>query len=209
MYFVVAPSDALACFNSFTVTPEQRKSQIDALKSYFNLYAFADIAKNAAPPLFSSKVDIIATLDAIAANSSITTELLFHTKIKDAISSLNDAHANYRPSCFTQLVFVQPWVVAARYRQKSNISTSSGTSPGVKPELYLRELVTAKSNYFENIRDMPQTRGVESFWNGTLGDLAGYAGYTILKIDGEDPVVCSPFNHVYFFTQCMHVLFVS
>ncbi|KAJ3309353.1 hypothetical protein HDU76_003649 [Blyttiomyces sp. JEL0837] len=179
-FSVVSGSDALACYNIFPVTSETRKSQIAAVKTYFNLYPYIDLAQNATSPLFVSKVDLFAGLDSIASDDSITTEYVLHSKINLLISSLYDAHSFYGSYCFTNIRFLQPFVVAAKY-------------PNGAPVIYVKGPVTTTSELFSasNLQVAPYLKGIQSalntFWKDILGSV-DYRNYTISTINGVDAV---------------------
>ncbi|KAJ3154468.1 hypothetical protein HK101_001668 [Irineochytrium annulatum] len=179
----VGPADdILACFSQFPVTNDQRADQIDTIKRFFEVYSFLELAKTAAPPLIPSDVDILALLDRIAADDSITTEISFHTKIAEALQTLNDPHVIYNPNCFTQPFFYQPWVVSSLY----DIDTGKQT-------IAIRDLVVNSLVEFRRDCDTPLCASVlsrvKSFWSVNATDKfnpADYVNWTIAEINGVD-----------------------
>ncbi|KAJ3106942.1 hypothetical protein HDU97_005223 [Phlyctochytrium planicorne] len=160
---------AMACYNSFPISPQQRKSQIDALKTYFNLYVYLDMAKNSEFPLFHSKMDILAKLDKIASNNAITSEFQFHREVIKTVKGLHDAHTQYVPRCFRDFVFVQPFVLAPKY-----------PSPGQKPIITVK--TTILDHFKEELPDL--ATALQQFWSPV--NLASFVGQEIVSIDGKD-----------------------
>ncbi|KAJ1552240.1 hypothetical protein HK405_012103, partial [Cladochytrium tenue] len=177
---IVTGSDVLSCYNSFTIDSTTRQNQITYLKQYFNLYPYLDIAKSSSSPLFSSNVDLFATLDAIASNSSITTEYDFQTQVQAAITSLNDAHSSYYPSCFLSARLMQPFIIDAKF------------TTGSAPTIYIRDSFVNGSNFLGGSTTSGATQfkaALNSAWStATNGDPSTYAGYTVSKINGMDAV---------------------
>ncbi|KAI8849805.1 hypothetical protein BC829DRAFT_390740 [Chytridium lagenaria] len=180
---VITIEDAFGCFRSFPITPAMKRNQADALKSYFELYPYLDIAKSSSAPLFPSSIDLLPEIDRIANDPTITSEFEYQSRLVDLVTSLHDAHSFYQPSCFTSVRFFQPWVIAARYPE------------GLRgqPELYLRETVVDGSYAFsEYAREAaPFLSGLmgefERFWRGALGrEAREFVGYSIVSIDGTD-----------------------
>ncbi|KAJ3167801.1 hypothetical protein HK101_011709, partial [Irineochytrium annulatum] len=182
---ITAADDVLACFNQFPINSTQREDQIASIKRFFEVYSFLELAKTAAPPLIPSNVDILALLDEIAADNSITTELAFHTRISTAIQSLNDPHAHYNPKCFSQPTYYQPWVISSGY----DITTDSHI-------IALRDLVTSASTDFiigcdgDNQKTCTALNNkVNAFWSVNATDKfnpADYIDWTVEAINGVD-----------------------
>ncbi|KAJ3192606.1 hypothetical protein HDU67_005411, partial [Dinochytrium kinnereticum] len=156
--------------------------QVEALKSYFELYPYLDLAKGSAEPLYPSNVDLFVEFNKIAADPTITTEFDFQSRLSETVTSLHDAHASYQPTCFVAARFLQPWVIAARYPEGLSV-----------PEIYLRDTVTAGSfvfsEYSRRVQPFltPFVTEFEGFWGRTLGrDPAGLVGYVVEEIDGVD-----------------------
>ncbi|KAJ1566180.1 hypothetical protein HK405_010822, partial [Cladochytrium tenue] len=177
---IVTGSDVLSCYNSFTIDSTTRQSQITYLKQYFNLYPYLDIAKSSSSPLFSSNVDLFAKLDAIASNSSITTEFDFQTQVQAAIKSLNDAHLVYSPYCFISARLMQPFIIDAKF------------TTGSAPTIYIRDSFVNGSNFLGSWTSPTATQfkaALTSAWStATNGDPSTYTGYTVTKINGMDAV---------------------
>ncbi|KAJ3308097.1 hypothetical protein HDU76_004134 [Blyttiomyces sp. JEL0837] len=184
---VVTADEALACYKSFSVSVADKKAQIDAVKSYFQLYPYVDIAKKSEAPNFPLNVDIFATLDAIANDNTVNTEYLLQSKIGRLVTSLNDAHAFYQSLCFTTVRFLQPFVIAAKY--------PTGGAGGA-PTLYIKGPVSQVSELFSavNLGKAPYLKGVasalDSFWTPKLNGVAptDFTDYTVSTINGMDAI---------------------
>ncbi|KAJ3190938.1 hypothetical protein HK101_008249 [Irineochytrium annulatum] len=179
---VGATDNVLACFNQFPITKAQRVDQIANIKRFFEVYSFLELAKSAVPPEIPSNVDILALLDGIAADDSVTRELAFHTKVSDAIASLYDPHASYAPSCFSQPASYQPWVISSLY----NVTTGAQT-------IAIRDLVTNATTDFNTgcADNQPKCESQRNQLNGFWAtDATGafnasdYIGWTIDTING-------------------------
>ncbi|KAJ3108128.1 hypothetical protein HDU96_007676 [Phlyctochytrium bullatum] len=161
---------AVACYNSFPIDAAKKRQQVDALKSYFNLYAYLDLAKGTSAPLFPISVDIMQQLDAVVTNPSIQTEFQFHRAINRAVKSLHDAHAQYIPRCFKDFAFVQPFVLEPSYKN----------GYGMPPAMVVRMTVV---DHFA--RDLPQLAGaLTKFWSPAV--LPPFVGQEVVSIDGKD-----------------------
>ncbi|KAJ3323529.1 hypothetical protein HDU76_013624 [Blyttiomyces sp. JEL0837] len=171
--------DVLDCYNAFSVSPESKVAHINAIKSYFKFYPYIDLAKNSHAPLYQSQVDILQTLDIISQDDNISTEFALHTAIKSLISSLNDAHASYRPSCFSQFAFLQPWVVALKY---SGVG-GSGDVKGAR--VILKDTIVNGGTVFDGVRGGKAAQAVTRYWNEKNGiDPSKYVGYEIVSVNG-------------------------
>ncbi|KAJ3094702.1 hypothetical protein HDU97_007699 [Phlyctochytrium planicorne] len=165
----------LDCFKSFPVSAKDRTDQIDTLLALAEIYPSTTAVKD--------KVDLIASLKSIAADTTLTSELDFQTKVTNLITSLNDGHFAYSPACFSAIQFFQPWVIAAKY-------DASG-----KPTLYLNDLITKGSSinveirsFFPNVATAFSTQALDA-WTTAIGqDPSLLIGYTIDAIDGGDPI---------------------
>ncbi|KAJ1568110.1 hypothetical protein HK405_003613, partial [Cladochytrium tenue] len=183
---IVTGADVLGCYASFAITPTTMATQVASIKTYFNLYPYLDLAKNSSTPYFESKVDLFATLDAIAANASITTEFDFQSQVQAAIVSLNDGGVVYESTCFGFANLFQPFVIDAKF------------SAGAKPTIYVRGSNADRTDLLysepESITLDPSmvsriTPLMAKVWNnGTNGGPAQYVGYTVAKINGVDAV---------------------
>ncbi|KAJ1554630.1 hypothetical protein HK405_004509, partial [Cladochytrium tenue] len=160
-------SDTLECYKSFALLDSVRKGQIEALKSTFQLHPYLDIMRNSSQPFFTSYTDLMKELQSIADNVDITTEFAFHYAITSLLKSLRDGHTTYTPKCFQAFVYLQPWVLAARYR-------SDGT-----PAVYINSTNPTTSTF---------DSAIESFWEGRGVKVDQYVGYYVYRINGQDPV---------------------
>ncbi|KAJ1568158.1 hypothetical protein HK405_003448 [Cladochytrium tenue] len=170
---IVTGADVLSCYGSFGINASTKATQVEYLKQYFNLYPYLDIAKESTAPSFPSSVDVLAQLDTIAANATITSEFDFQTQIKAVFMSLNDAHASYFPSCFVAAEMFQPFVLDAKF------------SAGSPPTIYVRwSNVNRTDLYSAPIRSL-----MANEWASLIGDDPNtYVSYTVTKINGMDAV---------------------
>ncbi|KAJ1555549.1 hypothetical protein HK405_000531 [Cladochytrium tenue] len=173
---VVTGAELFACYGSFTVNDTVKASQVSVLKSYLNLYPYADIAKSSSSPNFASQVDIMSALDAIAADTTVTTEFQFQTKIQAALNSLYDAHISYSPKCFGQMALGQPFVIDARYKA------------GSAPTLYIRSTYVNGSAAANGLATTLASLLTSTWSSVTNGDPATYVNYTIKTINSIDAV---------------------
>ncbi|KAJ3307911.1 hypothetical protein HDU76_004273, partial [Blyttiomyces sp. JEL0837] len=182
---VVTADEALACYNSFSVSPSDKAKQVNAVKSYFQMYPYLDIAKKSEPPNFPSNIDLFAGLDALANDNTITTEYQLHSHIQRLVSLLNDNHAYYKSECFTTIRFLQPFVITAKY-----------PTAGGAPTFNIKGSVSQASELFSaiNIAQSPYLKGVASsfdaFFTQKLNGIAAsnYTDYTITSINGMDTI---------------------
>ncbi|KAI9321942.1 hypothetical protein DFJ73DRAFT_922490 [Zopfochytrium polystomum] len=181
-YIVFTPEVAIRCLNSFNITADTRRNQVDILKSYYNLYPFLDLAKDARPPLFPSKIDIMATLDSIAADDTLTTELAFQTAMSKATGSINDAHMPYVPTCFSKFAAMLPFV----------FTYQPDPVPGNPPKIVVKDSFTSGSALFQTagLPAADLAKALDRFWiHGLRGASASeFAGFTVQEINGLDPV---------------------
>ncbi|KAI9346733.1 hypothetical protein DFJ73DRAFT_463258 [Zopfochytrium polystomum] len=172
-------SSIIACYNSFTISAEQKKSQIDALSGYYNIYPFLDIANGTYAPFFESHVDILSSLGKLANDTSLTSEYEFQSAVAKAVWTLNDGHASYTPKCFVNVPIFLPFVFSALYEK-----------PGAtKPEIVVRDALTKGSGFFlnGNATETALADALDSWWgtNGLNGEKPSkYKGYTVVSIDG-------------------------
>ncbi|KAJ3101254.1 hypothetical protein HDU97_001551 [Phlyctochytrium planicorne] len=164
-------TDVYACLNSISVSPAEMTDTVSTVKKLLELYPFLDLSEGAtSPQTFSSKVNVLSTLDTIASTTSISTAFEFHTRVIYLLNSLNDAHMKYTPTCFASLFrWVQPWHITATY--------PAGSS---KPLLKIAGT------------HLKQTQQTEAFalWSSALQGQSplDYDGYTVVSIDGVDAV---------------------
>ncbi|KAJ1567538.1 hypothetical protein HK405_005623 [Cladochytrium tenue] len=181
---IVTGADVLGCYASFAITPATMAAQAASIKAYFNLYPYLDLAMNSSSPYFESKFDLFSTLDAIAANASITSEFDFQSQVQAAIASLNDGDVEYESNCFRFAELSQPFVIDAKF------------SAGAKPTIYVRASNADRNDltpeWFSQVNSsimLQVTPLMASVWkNVTNGGPAQYVGYTIAKINGVDAV---------------------
>ncbi|KAJ3098418.1 hypothetical protein HDU97_004002, partial [Phlyctochytrium planicorne] len=173
---VFSHSDAFACYNSFSLFPEVRTGQVEALKKYLQFYVFNDISKASSDPYFPSNLDLNEKLDAIASDDSIDTEYAFHWKIGNVFRSLLDPHTSYQSSCFSHVHFFQPWVLAGSY--------SAGSA---KPDIYILDKVTSASPKLQELGS-ELLQQMEKFWKDAGLDISKYAGHKVVKIDGKEAI---------------------
>ncbi|KAI9335446.1 hypothetical protein DFJ73DRAFT_851762 [Zopfochytrium polystomum] len=175
----IVPGDqVIACYSSFSIDRATRLSHVDALKRFFGLYPYLDIAKSSATPNYPSNVDLFATLDNIANDDTITREFQFHTKIVEAVASLNDAHSYYGSYCYLSARFAQPFIIDAKH---------SGN--GIPPVIYVRDSFASGSTLFSGGGSMASSLAAayKAYWSPFLnGDASTYIGYTIKTINGLD-----------------------
>ncbi|KAJ3108021.1 hypothetical protein HDU97_002601 [Phlyctochytrium planicorne] len=158
-----------ACLNSFPIGSAEMVSTVTNVKKILDLYPYMDLVQGSTSPLFPSNIDLLSSLDGIAA-SSISVAFEFHTKVTFLLNSVYDSHMLYTPLCFKTLFqFVQPWHIAATY---------PANSP--KPVLKLRG-----THLKESMR-----KDAFQLWRDALDGKTplDYDGYTIVSIDGMDPV---------------------
>ncbi|KAJ3195985.1 hypothetical protein HDU82_001935, partial [Entophlyctis luteolus] len=91
-YAFVMGSAVAVCYSQFNVTEDDKKAQTDALKGYFNQYPYLDVAANSVAPHFPLHENFFAALDAIVADTSVTTEVGLTWAIEDQLNALQDAH---------------------------------------------------------------------------------------------------------------------
>ncbi|KAJ3131394.1 hypothetical protein HK100_006414 [Physocladia obscura] len=164
--FVNTVDDVEACFNLFPVTVADKKAQIDALKGYFNLYPYLDIAANVSTPYYPLKVDLFASLNAIVTNENITTERQMQLAISDVLNTLQDGHIEYTPQCFDLLPYMQP------IRLVPQVSKT-------QTELFVHSFIQFENkthNYLYN-----------NIWTD-LTNSSNLIGAKVMKINGQDSV---------------------
>ncbi|KAJ3214796.1 hypothetical protein HDU67_001182 [Dinochytrium kinnereticum] len=155
------------CLRLFKVDLPYKLKHVMEMKKIFEMYPFTDLAKDTSAPLFASKVDLMAELDAIAADPAITFGYDFHSRIFLLISSLNDAHNYYGPQCYTSpFTFWQPWGFASYYPDPSKEPVVKVHQPTVRS----------------------QARDAAVLWRESLKgrDPADFVGYTLVSVDGVD-----------------------
>ncbi|KAJ3281054.1 hypothetical protein HDU76_009017, partial [Blyttiomyces sp. JEL0837] len=167
---------------SFAINQTTKQSQVNAIKSYFNLYPYLDIANGIKSPYYPSSVNLFGALDALVADNNTVTEYDFQAKVTALVNSLNDGQAQYLPTCFSQMLIMQPFVIAAQYNRGA----------GMPPQIYIRDSVVSGSAVFTALGSAGTVAGnaLNSFWatNGVGADPASFKGYIVTGIDGMDPV---------------------
>ncbi|KAG0093480.1 hypothetical protein BGZ93_007862, partial [Podila epicladia] len=96
-----------SCYNSIEYNPTLAKSTITNMRTLYNdFFVFRDTAltPNLALPFTSAPVDVLAKLTEIE-NKAYTTDFAFHSDLQALANSVNDAHVNYRPTCYNAYVF--------------------------------------------------------------------------------------------------------
>ncbi|KAJ1552401.1 hypothetical protein HK405_011468 [Cladochytrium tenue] len=181
-YVVVRAGDVIDCYQAFGVSADTRSAQTAALKSYYNLYPFLDMANGSATPYFTSKVDVMGGLDAIAANTSLTTEFELQDAISRLIVSLNDGHASYTPACFVNIPLLLPFVFASNHARSGQV-----------PELVVKGAFTQASAMFtvSNATNSTLASVLDAWWstNGLGGaDASSFKDSVVVSIDGQDPI---------------------
>ncbi|KAI8840264.1 hypothetical protein BC829DRAFT_420829 [Chytridium lagenaria] len=157
-------ADVYRCFNQIPASSSFKTEHVDTLKSFLEIYPFTDLNIDTTEPLFPNKVDIEAELDKLAADTSITTQFEFYSRIALLVKSLKDAHFSYSPSCITTFNFVQPWHIGAVY-------PNGGGTPQIK------------------IINTVFSRTVPQQWQEALGATPStFVNYTIQSIDDVDAV---------------------
>ncbi|KAI9335359.1 hypothetical protein DFJ73DRAFT_763906 [Zopfochytrium polystomum] len=183
LFYMNPPSNVLNCFKTFSITADYRQAQVNALKSYFQLYPFLDEAKDSSSPYYASKYDLFAALDAAAADTTLTSEFAFQWALIDAVNlKLNDGHATYLPYCFTLRFYAMlPFVFGAQY------------SGSATPQIVIRDAFTRGSGYFAQLGTAGARFGAvldNGWWAAGLGGKlpADFAGYVVQSINGVDAV---------------------
>ncbi|KAG0022440.1 hypothetical protein BGZ81_008541 [Podila clonocystis] len=100
-------ADVSSCYNSIEYNPTLAKATITTMRTLYNdFFVFRDTAltPNLALPFTSAPVDVLAKLNEIE-NMAYKTDFAFHTDLQALAFSLNDAHVNYRPDCYSAYVF--------------------------------------------------------------------------------------------------------
>lgn len=185
---IVSMDQVVACYSSFNIDSETKKDQIDTLKRYFELYPYTDIAQNSSAPYYPSSVNIFSALDAIAADSSITTEFEFQSAIQYAVYSLNDAHTYYSPNCFTTARLLQPFIIDVKPSDSAtsanNVTSASGPlTVYIRDTLYNGALFTGSRTqlFADSI-----SSALKSFWNTSVnGDASKYVNFTVTLINKQ------------------------
>ncbi|KAF9311831.1 hypothetical protein BG003_006916 [Podila horticola] len=100
-------ADVSSCYNSIEYNATLAKATISNMRTLYNdFYVFRDTAltPDLSLPFTSAPVDILAKLTEIE-NKAYTTDFAFHADLLDLANSLNDAHVNYSPTCYSTYVF--------------------------------------------------------------------------------------------------------
>ncbi|KAJ3211088.1 hypothetical protein HDU67_004796 [Dinochytrium kinnereticum] len=151
-----------ACYDSFVDERSAELKHIETIKKFMQAYPFADISKNSAQGLYSSKLDIEAELDNIEKEPS-KTRFQLYSRINRVLLALNDPGVRYIPSCTMRYTFVQPWHMAP---------------------IYTKESVHIKLVDTVNIRNYEVP-----FWADLSGAAPpAYVNYTVKTIDGVEAV---------------------
>ncbi|KAI9317823.1 hypothetical protein DFJ73DRAFT_786572, partial [Zopfochytrium polystomum] len=172
--YMMNASEVLGCYNSFAVTPDTRKLQVEALKLLLAFYPYYDIEKGSTSPYYESNYDLGAALDNIGASDAIVNEFDLQTLIQSSLNLLYDAHVSYQPTCFTTARLVQPFVLAAKFN-------SDGP-----PTIYVKSLQDETYYFTAGDADMSSrlSDGLASFY----GNLSWYVGLEVTEINGFDAV---------------------
>ncbi|KAJ3118284.1 hypothetical protein HDU96_002722 [Phlyctochytrium bullatum] len=174
---VIEASEAYACFASFNVTQEMKKKQADAIKSYLDLYPYLNLVR-------TIKVDVFAKLDALVANTTLTSEFHFQDAIVSLFKQLRDAHAAYSPTCYSTVSFVQPWVLAAKHTLEPNPKTVIVIKAGIEKGSTLS--IGLSKNFPELAKSMP--RDMAKKWEKALGGKKpeDFVGWEVVEVNGVD-----------------------
>ncbi|KAJ3144292.1 hypothetical protein HK101_002732 [Irineochytrium annulatum] len=159
-------SAVLACYASFPVTQQNVSDYISALKYYLPLSSNLDLVKS------MNGVDLAASLDAVAADTTIANEFEMHSKIFAAVQSVPANFGYfYFSSCFENFYFFQPWTFNVIY----NATTG--------PTVYLGK--TIADVRIEEKSPMGYA-ALKSAFAAALGyDPTIYTGYQIDTINGQ------------------------
>ncbi|KAJ3195094.1 hypothetical protein HDU67_004504, partial [Dinochytrium kinnereticum] len=141
---------------------EFKAEHAQTLKQFIEVYPFADLNVNTPAGLFPNKVDIVAEIDKLVADASVTTQMEFSSRINLLVASLQDAHFSYTLGCVSNYFFYQPWHMAAVFAEGSTV-----------PQIKLVDTVPSV---------------VVPFWVEALGgeDVASFVNYTVKSVDGVD-----------------------
>ncbi|KAI9335002.1 hypothetical protein DFJ73DRAFT_852321 [Zopfochytrium polystomum] len=175
--------EVLNCYNSFSLLTAVRDGQIESLKSHFQMHPYLDQLASSSAPFFHANVDLLEELEKIRRDTSITTELAFHSRIIDLVKSLRDGHTAYEPACFQAFLFFQPWIIGQKYPGGSG-----------SPTVYLKNVVNAAADAAEaeakgSTPDSEPGASLLSFWKSAGVELSKYLGWTVSKINGLDAVL--------------------
>ncbi|KAI9327384.1 hypothetical protein BDR26DRAFT_875542 [Obelidium mucronatum] len=157
------------CYNTFKASSQDRKMQVDALKSYLNFYPYNDIVKGVSAPYYPMQMDLFKELDAVTTNAGITTEYQLQNAIGAVLGKLKDGHVSYNPLCFQSFIYYQPFRLAAKYNDQDGA-----------PEIYAQTLV-------KNPADP-----IWTYWNKTFSATGvsntDFLGATVKSINGQNTV---------------------
>ncbi|KAG0051945.1 hypothetical protein BGZ83_003164 [Gryganskiella cystojenkinii] len=107
--------DVQRCYNIIPHNATEADIVLQTLYTYYrDYYIFIDSAmlENQQKPFTNPPVDILQGLDEIS-QKKYTKDFEFHGDIELLINRLNDAHANYMPSCYRHYLFQQPFSLYA------------------------------------------------------------------------------------------------
>ncbi|KAJ3128105.1 hypothetical protein HK098_005159 [Nowakowskiella sp. JEL0407] len=177
---LVKYTDALACLDSFQISPAIRKQIIATTGTFFQLYPYLDVVKQSPETGFPSSVDVMARLDQIS-KKAYRNERLFHEDITKLYIDLRDAHAHYS-HCYDTFYWTQPWSIIAEYPN----SGAGKTDTNVKPTLKIDSLVT--NNSLARYRPLDINSFVPAFKTALGFDPAAFVGAQILEIENQPAV---------------------
>ncbi|KAJ3210459.1 hypothetical protein HDU67_005268 [Dinochytrium kinnereticum] len=151
------------CFDYFDISEQFRTDHVGNLIRFFEMYPYTDLNVRPPEPLFQNNVDVVAELEKIAANSTITKQFDLYSRIWMLLESLRDHNIVYMPSCISTFTFNQPWHMAAEY-------PGGATSPVIKlvGMVFKGQVIPA----WENVT-VPGGLTLEQL-----------VGYTVLSVDG-------------------------
>ncbi|KAJ3103844.1 hypothetical protein HDU96_009135 [Phlyctochytrium bullatum] len=161
-FFRSVPYDLIKeCYSVFPADTEFKAQHVKELKPFVEAYPFADmyVSPPGPPRTFGAPgIDILKELDRLVADTNITTQYDFYSKIYELTASLDDAHFYYFPFCMSGFTLRQPFQLGAVY------PTADGL-PVIK------------------ILDISRASPV---WDEALGtsDLTTFLNYTVKSIDG-------------------------
>ncbi|KAJ3117457.1 hypothetical protein HDU96_006694 [Phlyctochytrium bullatum] len=158
-----------ACYSFFQLSSTLKLLHLSELKPMVNAYPYFDlnIPTTPRPGLYPSslRTNLLDALDALAANTSLTSLFDLMSQITLLINRLDDAHFAYVPRCVTRFLFVQPWKIGAVYG-------------GARPVL---ELVALNRGPLDDAAD--------AVWGRVMGSQPSrFVNWTIKAIDGQDPI---------------------
>ncbi|KAF9434684.1 hypothetical protein BGZ76_007611 [Entomortierella beljakovae] len=99
------------CYENIPYNMTEANSVLSTLYTFFkDYYIFLDAAMldNHPKPFTTAPVDMLNSLD-ILSRKSFKGDFEFHTSVETLVGSLNDAHANYLPSCYKHYLYIQPF----------------------------------------------------------------------------------------------------